>query len=54
MGDGLPSECVSCRKIFYFEKLVKIKKYYLDNRDRKKEHYLKSRDKIIRIKKPNS
>ena len=46
MKDGLHTQCMSCRKIYYNENLVKIKKYNLDNRDRKKEYYLKNREKI--------
>ena len=45
MSDGSHPQCISCRKIYYKENLVKIKIYNLDNRDSKKEYYLKNRDK---------
>ena len=45
MSDGSHPQCISCRKKYYKENLVKIKIYNLDNRDRKKEYYLKNRDK---------
>ena len=37
-SDGLNPNCKVCRKNYYNENLVKIKKYYLDNRDMKKEY----------------
>ena len=44
--DDLYSRCKSCRKQKYNEKLEKIIKYYLDNRDRIKDYYLDNRDRI--------
>ena len=60
-SDGLNLNCKVCRKNYYNANLAKIKKYYLDNRDKKKEYrkkyytenyelekkyYLDNRDKI--------
>ena len=35
---GFHSQCKFCRKKLYDEKLVKVKKCYLDKRDRKREY----------------
>ena len=35
-SDGFHPQCRFCRKKYYQENLSEIKKYYLDNRDRKK------------------
>ena len=43
--DGFHNHCKSCRKLYYYENLVKIKKEYLDYRDRGKEYCLDSRDR---------
>ena len=37
-NDGLNSNCKVCGKQYYKENLVKIKKWYSDNRDRIKEY----------------
>ena len=44
--DGFEKQSKSCRKQYYTEKLVKIKKFYLGNRDRIKDYYSKKYDKI--------
>ena len=36
-SDGLYKQCKICRKKYYNESLVKIKKYYLDKGDRIKD-----------------
>ena len=36
--DDLQPYCKVCRKNFYNENLAKIKKYFLDNRNKKKEY----------------
>ena len=53
-NDHLNSICEVCRKQYYDEKLVKIKKSHLDNRDRTKDYYLENFDKIIACEKTYS
>ena len=45
-SEGFHPQCKFCRKKYYNEKLVKIEKYYLDNRDWKKKYYLRNCYKI--------
>ena len=45
-SDGFHPHCKLCRRKYYNENLVKIKKYNLDNRDKKKEYYMKNRNQI--------
>ena len=47
MCDGLYKQCRFCRKKYYNENLVKIRKILLDNHDRKKDYYSKNCDKVI-------
>ena len=56
--DGLYIQCKHRRRQYFIESLIKIKKYYLDNRDQKlmnqKGYYSRNYDKIISRKKTYS
>ena len=50
-NDGLNPNCKVCRKKYFNENLAKIKKFYLDNRDKKKEYRKKYYTEIYEIEK---
>ena len=56
--DVLYNQFKFCRKVYYSENSVKIREYYLDNRDnisiRHKEYHLKNHDRFIAREKISS
>ena len=46
--DGLYKQCESCRNEQCIEKLVKMLKNYLENRDRIKDYYLDTKNLIFK------